>query len=337
MQLQVIKAQNVVEKRNILNEVKNNYMTLQELRLFSIYLSKINSRDISTRKVRFSLSEFLRILEVKRFNISSFQETTNKLLSKIINIPNPNGGYTGFQLFKECVLDKNDLGEWYIEIDAHDNALPLMFDFKKNYFKYELWNILRLKSINQIRLYEILKQYEKIGKREISLQDLRAYLGIEPEQYTRFNNFNQKVLKPNQKALKEYTDIKYEYNLIKKGTKVVAVEFIISENEDFYNQISLNEFMDEDIGCDIVETENREYQNEIYGFLAEACNNEFSEKEMAILFDLIVKIDLPDYERGVELARFDYLQGKYHEMDLRNPSKSRFGYLKKIIAADIEI
>ena len=42
-----------------------------------------------------------------------------------------------------------------------------MFDFKDRYFKYELWNALRLKAPSQIRMYEILKQYENIGKREI--------------------------------------------------------------------------------------------------------------------------------------------------------------------------
>ena len=47
----------------------------------------------------------------------------------------------------------------FYEIDAHDRALPLMFDFKNKYFKYELWNALRLKSPNQVRMYEILKQW----------------------------------------------------------------------------------------------------------------------------------------------------------------------------------
>ena len=43
----------IVQKRNVLNELRKNSMSLQELRFFSIYLSKINSRDISTRVVRF--------------------------------------------------------------------------------------------------------------------------------------------------------------------------------------------------------------------------------------------------------------------------------------------
>ena len=53
----------IVQKRNILNELRSNNMTLQELRFFSIYLSKINPRDVSTRVVRFPLSDFQKIME----------------------------------------------------------------------------------------------------------------------------------------------------------------------------------------------------------------------------------------------------------------------------------
>ena len=52
----------IVEKRNVLNELRSNNMTLQELRFFSIYLSKINPWDKSTRVVRFPLDDFRRIM-----------------------------------------------------------------------------------------------------------------------------------------------------------------------------------------------------------------------------------------------------------------------------------
>lgn len=48
----------IVEKSNSLNELRLNGMTLQQLRFFSIYLAKINARNIDTRKVIFKLEEF---------------------------------------------------------------------------------------------------------------------------------------------------------------------------------------------------------------------------------------------------------------------------------------
>ena len=79
---------------------------------------------------------------------------TNGLLSKVVNVPNERGGYNGFQLFKDCTVDIDDKAEWYIEIDAHDKALPLMFEFKDKYFSYQLWNALRLKVLIN---YECMK------------------------------------------------------------------------------------------------------------------------------------------------------------------------------------
>ena len=52
----------IVEKRNVLNELRTTLHTTQELRLFSIYLSKINPYDKNTRIVRFPLSDFQRIM-----------------------------------------------------------------------------------------------------------------------------------------------------------------------------------------------------------------------------------------------------------------------------------
>ena len=64
-----IDKNNLIEKRNVLNEIRKNSMSLQELRFFSIYLSKINARDVSTRQVFFPLEDFQRIMEFGRLNI----------------------------------------------------------------------------------------------------------------------------------------------------------------------------------------------------------------------------------------------------------------------------
>lgn len=238
----------IVSKRNVLNEIRKNNMSLQELRFFSIYLSKINSHDISTRVVRFPLSDFQKIMEIGAdMNINHFRTAIRKLLQQIVEVPSENGyGYTAFQLFKECTLERDKNDEWYVEIDAHDKALPLMFDFKNKYFSYELWNAIRLKSPNQVRMYEILKQYEKLGKREISVPELRELLGISPKEYERWDNFKRKVLDSCQKALKENTDICYTYERGKSGAggKWLTIIFHISKNNGHKNKLSLEEFID---------------------------------------------------------------------------------------------
>ena len=240
----------IVEKRNILNAVRSNSMTLQELRFFSIYLSKINPWDKSTRVVRFPLDDFRRIMGLGAGeNIAHFRYTIRHILQQVVEVPNEKGtGYTAFQLFKQAEVAKDDNDEWYVEFDAHDKALPLMFDFKNKYFKYELWNALRLKSPNQVRMYEILKQYEGLGKRELTVKELRELLGIGKNEYTDrtgWSNFKKKVLDSCQQALKETTDICYTYERGKvgKGGKWLSVVFHIEKNKDYVDRLTLDEFI----------------------------------------------------------------------------------------------
>ena len=241
-----IKDNYVVTKRNVLNEIRANTMSLQELRFFSIYLSKINPQDKRTRAVRFPIEDFKTIMEIGRVNIDHMKSITNSLLSKVVNVPNDIGGYTGFQLFKQCIVDMDDEMGWYVEIDAHDKALPLMFEFKDRYFSYKLWNALRLKSANQLRMYEILKQYERVGERIIPVVELKHLLGIEPTEYPRYGDFRRWVLESCKAALAENTDITFTYESHGKkgrGGKVMQLRFIIKKNEGFIDPISLAEFM----------------------------------------------------------------------------------------------
>ena len=243
-----LRKNHLVEKRNVLNEMRANNMTLQELRFLSIYLSKINARDPSTRLVHFPLADFEAIMELGRLNINHIQNATNGLLQKVVNVPTERGGYIGFQLFKECKLDQADTGEWFVEIDAHDRALPLMFEFKREYFSYNLWNALRLKSSNQLRMYEILKQFEFIGDRVLSIDELKALLGIGKKEYPLFNDFKRRVLDVCQAALLEHTDICFDYEPYGKrgkGGKILLLRFLIRKNENYVDQMNLSMFIEE--------------------------------------------------------------------------------------------
>ena len=326
----------LIEKRNALNEIRRNSMALQELRFFSIYLAKINARDTNSRKVSFPLKDFIKIMEIEKLNLWRVKQVTDNLLCKIVHLDTPEGGYQSFQLFKECNLYQDELQQWQIEIDAHDKALPLMFEFKKDYFTYELWNALRLKSTNQLRIYELLKQYEKIGERIVPLGTLKEFLGLEPTQYPVWQNFKTRILDSCQQALLENTDICFTYEPIKVGRKFTGVKFFISKNEKYIDQLSLAEFIDLQPAAD--EPTEREYSNEHISLLAEACNNEFDEEQMQLINSLMsdLKLDTRN-ETFLGESKFFSLQKKYLELNLRAKKTKitdRFAYLKGMISND---
>lgn len=339
-----IKKNFLIEKRNVLNEIRSNNMNLQELRFFSIYLAKINARDISTRIVRFPIKDFQKIMDMIRLNITQLQHTIDSLLCKIVSLPLENGGFTKFQLFKQCRFDKDENGDWYIEINAHDEALPLMFEFKDKYFTYELWNALRLKSSNQLRMYEILKQYEKLGERTILLDELKGLLGLNVSDYPRYDNFKMRVLDSSQEALSTYTDIKFTYEPVRKrgkGGKINAIRFIISRNNNYIDPLYLADFIDlPNTSTD--DSMEIEFESERLEFLAGACNNEFNEAELQLFHDLIVQIlphKINETIKEFEIRAYNHLQHRYDELNWRSGQKeikNRFAYLRKILEADIK-
>lgn len=306
---EILKETAIVEKRNVLNELRSKNMTLQELRFLSIYLSRINARDISSRVVRFPLNDFRKIMNLKAGeHIEYFKASIRNILQQVVEVPNENGvGYTAFQLFKRARVEKDENNEWYVEFNAHDDALPLMFDFKERYFKYELWNALRLKSSNQLRMYEILKQYEKIGRCELTVQKLREMLGINENQYsgrTGWSCFRNFVLDACQKALKQSTDICYTYESGKKGRggKWLTVIFYIQKNEDYVDQLTLNEFVAQQPEPEpLVQTaEEIKKTDEVKEFIEEGEVKEFIEDNEAKEFIEEFEIEDETEEKMIE-------------------------------------
>lgn len=343
---QKLDKSNIVSKHNVLNALRPNDMTLQELRFFSIYLSKINPLDESTRVVKFPLSDFKAIIELKsHLKTLDVQTITRGLLQKIVEIPNEHadeGGYISFQLFKECELTKDMYGAWYVSIDAHDRALPFMFQLKGHYFKYELWNTLRLKSRNQLRMYEVLKQYEKIGYRILSVPDLKGWLGIGENEYSRFGNFNTKVLAVCQQALAKYTDISFTYEPYGKkgsGGKILQLKFNITKNKGYVDPLGLDKFIElktkHETDDESIDDVTPEYRERINLFL-DACLNSFSWDEMREINSLLSE-RMPQIFAD-ELKCYNYLHRKFLEMVRYNKRpggiKHKFNYFRMMLGSD---
>ena len=333
-----LSKENWVSKRNILNEMRANKMTLQEIRFFSIYLSKINPADVSTRIIKFALDDFIKIMDIDRIRIEKVKAATDSLLCKIITVPNENGGYSSFQLFKECEVYKEN-NTWFVKIDAHDKALPLLFDFKEKYFKYRLWNALNLTSAHQIRIYEILKQYEKTGARKLNLDELKKMIGITPDKYPRFNSFREWVLDRAQIALSERTDICFEYKTIApKGRKVTGIEFLIYKNKNYNcKKTTLEEF----IAAENFNVDEREEKEDVidYKGYADILENEFTISQVELLYQMALPIVNKEAVTSSEfiIKMCNYLRLLYKRLKSSpNEVKHKFAYVKKLIECDLE-
>lgn len=332
----------IVQKRNMLNELRTTLHSTQELRLFSIYLSKINPYDTNTRVVRFPLTDFQRIMNFGKLNIAQLKASANSILKSQVFLPKDNGGFKGVNLFETFEVDQDSAGNWYVEINATNAALPLMFDFKDRYFKYELWNALRLKAPSQIRMYEILKQYEYIGKREIEVKELQELLGVN---YTRWDRFKAKVLGSCQQALKDTTDICFTYERGKTGTggKWLTIIFHISKNTDYVDQLTLFEFIGGDGGATAKLPDDQQLElcdtkaDDNITFYSGACNDEFTATEIESLLAVINTMELPQHEMGAAFAKYHYLLEQYTRFKAiaeRTAIKNRYSYFYTMLVSE---
>jgi plasmid replication initiation protein len=368
----VLTSENWVSKSNSLNEARNSRMTPTQMKLLGIYLSKINPTDAGSRVVTFKLEDYAKIMQVSQLNTTRLAKTAEELLGLTVKLWDNEGKYSEdaeeelviIQIFKKFRLfKKKDDGEWYVSIDCHDDATRLMFDLRERYFKYELWNTLQLTSFNQQRMYEILKQYERIGERVVTIKDLRALLGLQPAEYAVWQNFKVRVIDASQEALGRYTDLRFTwepYGKRGRGGKVNALKFIIQKNDDYIRQMTLEDYLIEHelpaLEEELLELENPPIKLEkaiepehavdplhpvlferYQELAAHSCRGEFTIEQIAVLHTEMLSA-IPEGAIGNSDYCVTYLRKRYEYMDMRSKSgkvKHRFGYLRSLIGKDV--
>lgn len=121
-----------------------------------------------------------------------------------------------------------------IEVDIPKKVMPYLRNLSERFTKYNLYNILILKSSYAIMLYELFKSHAWKKKTTIAIDDLRTYLGIGKDKYGKekykdYKTFRRAVLDRSIKEIEDHTDIVVSYKPIRSGRFYVAIEFEIDE------------------------------------------------------------------------------------------------------------
>lgn len=149
-----------------------------------------------------------------------------------IIFPGENGGVEEIVNVSWLSSSAYSKGSGIIRLCFDPKLKRFLLQLKSHFTNYRLENVVQLKSQYSIRIYELLKQYEKIGQRVFLLEELREILGIEEGEYVLYGNFKQKVLLVAQKELKGKTDLSFELEEIKVGHGVGKLRFYIkSKNQ----------------------------------------------------------------------------------------------------------
>ncbi|KAB2329536.1 replication initiation protein [Cytobacillus depressus] len=213
---------NLVTKSNLLIEA-NYKLGVVEQKIILCLASNIQTSDSDFKTYTLPIKQFTNLLGLKgKPKYTELKQITKNLMQKVF----------------EVRIDKKLIQvSWisYVAYNESEGTVDLRFDpflrpylleLKREFTSYRLENVVKLKSSYAIRIYELLKQYEKIQERTISIIKLREMLGAE-DIYPAYGNFKQRVLLPAQKELKKKTDISFQIEEIKVGRRVEKVKFII--------------------------------------------------------------------------------------------------------------
>lgn len=221
-----------VAKANALVEAQYE-LTHQEHKLLLIAMAQIRKDQTELYEQVFQVQDLVSHLELNPKNAyRDLRRISRGLMRKQVEIRNDDTGeWRLYQWVSKAYCEKGSFG-----IKFSDELAPFLLNLVGKYTLYELGRILRMSSNYAIRLYEILKQYQRFGNRTVSLEpalttvhnwdNFPKIMGYNPESYSRFANLNQRVLKPAIEQVQRFTEFKkLEFKKIKINRRTVALEF----------------------------------------------------------------------------------------------------------------
>ncbi len=220
----------VIFQHNNLIEARYS-LTLQEKRLILWLISKIQPDEEDFKKHELAVQEFMNLLELTgKANYKELQKVTLGLMKKVLVIKRPDErtltqvNWINYAHYEE--------GTGRIQLAFSDAMKPFLLHLKSQFTAIEVTDLMQFKSIHAIRTYELLKQYQDIGERTLSLEELRDYCGVK-NKFKNYPDLERYVLLIAQREINEKSDIHFEFERIKPSRKIEGIKFIISKNKAY--------------------------------------------------------------------------------------------------------
>jgi plasmid replication initiation protein len=215
----VTQANNLIEARH------NKPLTAREQKIVLTMVGGIEPQDEDFKDYLISLKSFSEMLGLAgSTKYTEIKEIMKSLMEKTVEIPSENGGWilTHWVSSAEYVN-----GEGIIKLSFSPKLKPYLLQLKNQFTSYRLSNVLSLNSTYSIRLYELMKKWQHLGKWENSVEELKLKFGVTKESYQRYNHFKTRVILRAVEEVNEKTDLFIDFKEIKKGRGVDRIEFTI--------------------------------------------------------------------------------------------------------------
>lgn len=219
-EMEVFKANDMIQKGR-------HELSLQEQRCVLYAISKIKPEDTVFQEYTFELADFYRLCGLQKESYTELKAILIGLKQKTWWVETAPDVESTVSWFNKVRTNKKS-GTVTVRFD--DDMMPYLLELTKQdkfYTHYQLKYILPMKSQYAIRLYEILKSYQRNNiEWFFEVDKLKKQLNC--ENYKNFADFNRRVLEPAVAEINEFTDIKIAWDTVKEGRKVARVVFYMT-------------------------------------------------------------------------------------------------------------
>lgn len=222
---------NIVKKHNELISKARYSLSESGIKLVSMLISMIKINDLDFQEYYISINDFTNLTgSNSKNNYAVVHSVIKELLSTPLKIDNAQMNF--------CYYGKYVDGSATAIFKIAPELKPYLLKLKKDFVRYNIKDILSLKSSYVIRLYELFiqkwnnyKKYNKNSKSftfELEVYNMRELFEIPKSQL--YGDIKRHILDKAKKQFKEKTNIQFEYKEQKLGRKVVRLQIIIKEN-----------------------------------------------------------------------------------------------------------
>jgi plasmid replication initiation protein len=209
-------------------------LSLPELKLFLFMIKEIDINDKDFKTYRVYIKDFLEDSKSKHRDIyTKADNITDIFMKHLLRLKEEDGSIGKVCLMSYCNYKK---GRGYIQYRFDKALKPHLLRLKKQFTAYDIANIIHCKSTYSIRIYQLLKSFEGLKERTITVSELKNMLMIEDE-YQRFYDFKKNVIDRACKELKGKpknkikSDLYFEYTLNKEGRTTESITFTIKKRK----------------------------------------------------------------------------------------------------------
>lgn len=219
--------QEVVVQSNYLVEAHYR-LTLQEKRLILWLIKEIGREDTDFKKYKLTITEFSQMMELNpKTQYKEMKKVTKALIIRPIEIDNPETKET-MQMSWLCFA-RWEPKKGICSLEFHPELKPYLLQLKSHFTKIGFADFLGLKSVYSVRIFELLAQYELIGKRRTSIENIRSWCSIGRDEYQLYAHLKSRVINKSKTEINTKTDYEVDYTEIKESRKVIALEWTIKK------------------------------------------------------------------------------------------------------------